>query len=70
MFCFVVVIIYHEFLVELCYPFTHILQDYFAGTGAIIDCPSAREAILKGMDKINFDPNLRALIQYKERERD
>ena len=69
MLCFVVVIIYHKFLVQLCYAFTHILQDYLAGTGAIIDCPSASEPILKGMGKINFDPNLRALIQYKERER-
>ena len=51
-------------LVFLCDTFTHILQGYFTGTGAIIglplclwsnpegyDCPNAHEVTLKDMDK-------------------
>ena len=33
---FVLLQLYHQFLVTSCDPFTHILQGYFTGTGAIM----------------------------------
>ena len=34
--------------------FTHILQGYFTGTGAIYDCPSAKGATLKNVGKLTI----------------
>ena len=33
---------YHEFPVDSYHPFTHILQGYFTGTGAIVRLPQGQ----------------------------
>ena len=56
---FVFLWLYCKNVVTLRDLFTHILQNYFTGTGAIFplgqscDCPSASEVILKDKDEIN-----------------